>query len=47
MMWLYSIFPLVCYLMGAWMFRRFALNESIHAEIRRELDKATDISVHG
>ncbi|MEY4640438.1 MAG: hypothetical protein RLZZ227_432 [Pseudomonadota bacterium] len=47
MIWLYSIFPLVCYLMGAWMFRRFELDEATHAAIRSELDKVGDISVHG
>jgi GPH family glycoside/pentoside/hexuronide:cation symporter len=47
MIWLYSIFPLACYLIGAWMFRRFQLDERAHAAIRKELDKAGRISVQG
>ncbi|MDH5737793.1 MAG: MFS transporter, partial [Gammaproteobacteria bacterium] len=29
---LYALFPLVCYLIGAWIFRRFSLNEAQHRD---------------
>ena len=35
---LYGLFPLVCYLIGAAMFRRFTLDEAEHARIRAALD---------
>jgi len=35
---LYSLFPLVCYAIGAMLFRRFKLNEHAYAEIRSVLD---------
>tara|TARA_A100001037_G_C15008687_1_gene570652 strand:- start:9 stop:1064 length:1056 start_codon:yes stop_codon:yes gene_type:complete len=35
---LYGLFPLVCYLIGALMFRRFSLDEAEHARIRAALD---------
>ena len=35
---LYGLFPLVCYLIGAFMFRRFSLDEAEHARIRAALD---------
>ncbi len=35
---LYSLFPLVCYAIGAMLFRRFKLNEQAYAEIRSVLD---------
>ena len=35
---LYSLFPLVCFLMGAALFTRFNLSEKEHARIRAELD---------
>jgi GPH family glycoside/pentoside/hexuronide:cation symporter len=35
---LYGLFPLVCYLVGAFLFRRFKLDETAYAEIRAELD---------
>lgn len=36
---LYSLFPLVCYLMGALLFTRFSLSEREHGRIRAELDR--------
>ncbi len=38
MVTLYGLFPLVCYAIGAFLFRKFTLDEAAHAEIRRELD---------
>jgi sugar (glycoside-pentoside-hexuronide) transporter len=38
MVTLYGLFPLVCYIIGALLFRRFKLDEKAHAEIRRALD---------
>ena len=35
---LYSLFPLVCYAIGAMLFRRFKLNEQAYSEIRSVLD---------
>ena len=35
---LYSLFPLVCYAIGAMLYRRFKLNEQAYAEIRSVLD---------
>lgn len=37
-MTLYALFPLVCYAIGAWLFRHFRLDEAAHAEIRAALD---------
>ncbi len=39
LMTLYSILPLICYTYGAWLFSRFKLDESSHAQIRAELEK--------
>jgi Na+/melibiose symporter-like transporter len=39
MVTLYGLFPLVCYLIGAFLFRRFRLDEKAHAEIRQVLDE--------
>ena len=39
MITLYGAFPLVCYLVGAWLFSKFRLNEAEHAEIRLELER--------
>lgn len=36
---LYGLFPLVCYLVGAFLFRRFSLDEKAHGEIRAVLDE--------
>jgi GPH family glycoside/pentoside/hexuronide:cation symporter len=36
---LYGLFPLVCYVTGAYLFSRFKLDETEHARIRAELDK--------
>jgi GPH family glycoside/pentoside/hexuronide:cation symporter len=38
MVTLYGLFPLVCYAIGAYLFRHFRLDERAHSEIRRELD---------
>jgi GPH family glycoside/pentoside/hexuronide:cation symporter len=38
MVTLYGLFPLVCYAIGALLFRKFKLDENAHAEIRRQLD---------
>jgi len=38
MLALYSIFPLVCYVIGALMFSAFSLDEDEHRRIRHELD---------
>ena len=35
---LYGIFPLVCYSIGAFLFRKFELDETEHAKIRAVLD---------
>jgi Na+/melibiose symporter-like transporter len=36
---LYAIFPLVCYSVGALIFSRFKLDESVYKEIRSSLDE--------
>ena len=36
---LYGMFPLVCYLLGAWLFSRFTLGEEEYVRIRLELDR--------
>jgi len=41
MITLYGMFPLVCYLIGAYMFTRFKLDEDAHGEIRAGLDRAS------
>ncbi len=38
MVTLYGMFPLVCYAIGAYLFSKFTLDETAHAEIRRSLD---------
>ncbi len=38
MVTLYGLFPLVCYLVGAYLFTKFKLDEDTHARIRLELD---------
>lgn len=35
---LYGLFPLVCYLVGAFLFSRFRLDEQAHSEIREKLE---------
>ena len=35
---LYGIFPLVCYVIGAYLFRRFELDEAAYGQIRQALD---------
>lgn len=39
MITLYGLFPLVCYLIGAYMFTKFKLDEFAHSEIRAGLDR--------
>lgn len=39
MLALYSLFPLVCYVIGALLFGMFSLDEDEHRRIRRELDR--------
>jgi len=39
MVTLYGIFPLVCYAIGAFLFRRFSLDEAEHARIRATLNE--------
>ncbi len=41
MITLYGMFPLVCYLIGAYMFTKFKLDEDAHGEIRAGLDRAS------
>lgn len=42
---LYSLFPLVCYLIGTALFSRFSLDEAEHARIQAELDRRADARV--
>lgn len=35
---LYGLFPLTCYVIGAWMFSKFKLDEEAYAKIRQALD---------
>jgi GPH family glycoside/pentoside/hexuronide:cation symporter len=39
MVFLYGLFPLVCYLLGAWLFSRFTLGEAEYVQIRLALDQ--------
>ena len=39
MVTLYGLFPLVCYGVGAFMFRKFTLDEAAHQDIQRQLDE--------
>lgn len=39
MVTLYGLFPLICYAIGAFLFRRFTLDEAEHARIRKVLDE--------
>ncbi len=43
---LYSIFPFVCYVVGALLFARFALGEEEHGRIRAELDARNGTGEH-
>ncbi len=48
MVTLYGLFPLVCYAIGALLFRKFTLDEKAHAEIRKALDeKAQGVAPQG
>ena len=44
MVTLYSLFPLVCYTIGAILFARFKLDETAYADIRAELDRRQSIN---
>ena len=44
---LYGLFPLVCYAIGAFLFRRFSLDENEHAKIRKALDERAAQSESG
>ncbi|NOX52500.1 MAG: hypothetical protein GXP16_18510, partial [Gammaproteobacteria bacterium] len=44
---LYGLFPLVCYTIGAFLFRRFKLDEATYAEIRAELDSRSTATATG
>lgn len=39
---LYALFPLVCYLIGAWLFMKFTLDEAEYTRIRAALDKPVE-----
>lgn len=39
MVFLYGLLPLICYIIGAYLFSRFSLDEAAHAEVRAELDR--------
>ncbi len=39
MVTLYGLFPLICYSIGAFLFRRFSLDETEHAKIRKVLNE--------
>lgn len=43
---LYSIFPLVCYLLGTLLFARFTLEEAAHRRIHAVLDEAAHWRIH-
>ena len=36
---LYALYPMACYLIGAFLMMRFSLNEAEHRVIRQELDR--------
>ncbi len=36
---LYSVFPLICYLIGAWMFSKYSLDEKAHAAIMQSMER--------
>ncbi len=44
---LYGLFPLVCYAIGAWLFRRFTLDEAAYSEIRATLDSKNHAGASG
>ena len=45
MITLYGALPLVCYLIGAWLFAKFKFNETEHATIRAELERRAMMQV--
>jgi GPH family glycoside/pentoside/hexuronide:cation symporter len=42
---LFSIFPLLCYLVGTWIFTRFSFDEKAHAEVMESMGKSSQ-SIH-
>ena len=44
MILLFSVFPLICYLLGAWIFGKFRLDEKAHADILHRMGKAAAIN---
>jgi Na+/melibiose symporter-like transporter len=42
---LFSVFPLICYLIGSWIFRKFTLDEKAHADILERMGKVSP-SIH-
>jgi GPH family glycoside/pentoside/hexuronide:cation symporter len=47
MVTLYGLFPLVCYVIGAYLFSRFSLDEAEHGKIRAALDERAASAAHG
>ena len=43
MILLFSVFPLVCYLIGAWIFAKFTLDEKAHADILLRMGKPASV----
>ena len=39
MVFLYGLMPLICYVIGAYLFSKFTLDEETHSEIRAELER--------
>ena len=44
---LFALYPFVCYLLGAFLLSRFALNESEYRHIREELDRREKVRASG
>ena len=44
MLSLYGLLPLLCYVIGAWLFQRFELDESAHMNIRRDMSAREKVS---
>jgi len=47
MVTLYGLFPLVCYVIGAYLFSRFSLDEAEHGKIRAALDERAASAAQG
>jgi Na+/melibiose symporter-like transporter len=39
---LYSVFPLICYLIGAWMFSKYSLDEKAHSAIMQSMARVDE-----